>query len=634
MSKSLGSYDKGATDQEFAALGGVRWEQVLGWQKVPVLFDVSMIKSAKQEIEEGFHPSMMIPNPDYNHALDGCVANGAAPQLADFPKDHAAWERLPWIKFKHRSPRQPPMELLDSIGEEVRWRGSWPLFHSPSSAQLVEATLTEKAERAINAAQQITSEDDLVKARLENYTATLYSNAALAMFKELAIILNEHAFLDRKLFDKSWMLTSKAMKEAVGARFEIGLKLARILETRAKSMKERFGTQDDKNEAEWRKAVEEAYSLYSEASEIKRIAHSRVDRHAEKLAEIKNVLKNGATEPEWLRQAMIWMPSREDKRTAFTRILTHQEAILEFITDKKLGPIVLTAASAQEILQSLDLLNSKFQSAVVRKAEDPVLTATEVMGEALLEIISGVPSPAAPALQVVKWARRGWKAIKTAGKVVKSVRKISHAQKGSVRIIEASEKVEKMADRIRATMRSQKLASGKKWPSTFDMCEDLDSILLPATNPGSTQPVRSLHDVLEQVEGVHLPAGKATKPAPEARSLEDMLRSLDEIKVPTHEVHIDSESAGVSNSGELRRAKSSQLSKDKPGSASGEASTGKKQALIERATGGMPDANQDHGKGTGVIFDLLLSRLEQVSRVEASTPSFLDLVLDSITTVR
>ncbi|KAM4066036.1 heat-labile enterotoxin alpha chain domain-containing protein [Hirsutella rhossiliensis] len=89
---SLGPYYPYPDEEEFAAIAGVRWIQVLGWT----------------EYRNGDEMDY-VENPDYRSELfDSRRTGGAQPQLAGFPVGHPAWHEDPWrfmadcLSFKKR----------------------------------------------------------------------------------------------------------------------------------------------------------------------------------------------------------------------------------------------------------------------------------------------------------------------------------------------------------------------------------------------------------------------------------------------------------------------------------------------------------------------------------------------------
>lgn len=137
VSKTLGAYDKHPHNQEFAALGGVRWEQVLGHSELSALS------------EHPFSELEFIPNPDYDHAHDQGVASGAVPQLAGFPEGHQAWDEEPWKEFSLSSDR--PLEkyaskFMASLSDQVRWHGEFPLITPVSDVREGRSRGPQRAE--------------------------------------------------------------------------------------------------------------------------------------------------------------------------------------------------------------------------------------------------------------------------------------------------------------------------------------------------------------------------------------------------------------------------------------------------------------------------------------------------------
>lgn len=83
VNASLGRFSPHSGEREFAALGRIRWDQVIGWE----------------EIRVGQEPQLTY-NPDYRPAYyRHLTSSGEQPQLAGFPADHRAWGLLPWRNF-------------------------------------------------------------------------------------------------------------------------------------------------------------------------------------------------------------------------------------------------------------------------------------------------------------------------------------------------------------------------------------------------------------------------------------------------------------------------------------------------------------------------------------------------------
>jgi cholera enterotoxin subunit A len=84
---TLRIYSPHQDELEYASLGMIRWNQVIGWQRV--------ISSELQPYER---------NRDYNASLySQSHAGEAQPQLAGFPPEHIAWTMEPWRSFAHCS---------------------------------------------------------------------------------------------------------------------------------------------------------------------------------------------------------------------------------------------------------------------------------------------------------------------------------------------------------------------------------------------------------------------------------------------------------------------------------------------------------------------------------------------------
>ncbi|KAF9875059.1 cholera a subunit [Colletotrichum karsti] len=87
---TLGKYNPYPEEAEFAALGGIKDNQIIGW--TPVRNGVK----GKEEL-----------NPFYSKAIYGNMGTGGIqPKLAAFPAGHPAWKEAPWAEFSSCSKRR------------------------------------------------------------------------------------------------------------------------------------------------------------------------------------------------------------------------------------------------------------------------------------------------------------------------------------------------------------------------------------------------------------------------------------------------------------------------------------------------------------------------------------------------
>ncbi|KAK2046695.1 ADP-ribosylation [Colletotrichum somersetense] len=89
VTKTLGKYNLWPEEKEYAALGGVKWDQIVSWRKVD---------TGKLHSFSWLWPTM---NKDYDsEKYSGLRTGGAQYSLAGFPSGHEAWNEEPWKKFK------------------------------------------------------------------------------------------------------------------------------------------------------------------------------------------------------------------------------------------------------------------------------------------------------------------------------------------------------------------------------------------------------------------------------------------------------------------------------------------------------------------------------------------------------
>ncbi|MBE3211146.1 heat-labile enterotoxin subunit alpha [Enterobacter cloacae complex sp. P32C] len=87
VNATLRQFSPHSGELEYAALGTIRWNQIIGWQRV------------HYGVIEDF-----VRNRDYNENLYAHAHAGEEqPQLAGFPYGHVAWTLEPWRNFAHCS---------------------------------------------------------------------------------------------------------------------------------------------------------------------------------------------------------------------------------------------------------------------------------------------------------------------------------------------------------------------------------------------------------------------------------------------------------------------------------------------------------------------------------------------------
>ncbi|KAK1597114.1 cholera enterotoxin subunit A2 [Colletotrichum navitas] len=104
VTKTLGKYNVYFEEDEYAALGGVKWDQIVSWRKI----DRSNLQS--------FSWLLPIKNPDYNEIrYSGFRTGGAQYGLAGFPPNHKAWWEDPWKQFRPCSAEQGTVRVQNPM---------------------------------------------------------------------------------------------------------------------------------------------------------------------------------------------------------------------------------------------------------------------------------------------------------------------------------------------------------------------------------------------------------------------------------------------------------------------------------------------------------------------------------------
>ncbi|KAM4063672.1 heat-labile enterotoxin alpha chain domain-containing protein [Hirsutella rhossiliensis] len=123
---------KYATENEFAALGGVRWDQIEAW--MPMLKNITGRGFDRDEIQrfknvEAFQaefPEYMhawVINDEYNSTFDSLSASHGEPRLAGTKASLA--------KYKEKTLEQWAVEFMDKNGAAVGWTGKFLLDSPP-----------------------------------------------------------------------------------------------------------------------------------------------------------------------------------------------------------------------------------------------------------------------------------------------------------------------------------------------------------------------------------------------------------------------------------------------------------------------------------------------------------------------
>lgn len=117
------SYDD---EEEFSALGGVRYDQIEAWMPMPKnitgrdLTEADILKFHDFEnFAKEFPDRKWTDNVDYNHKYDSLSASPGQPQLSG-DRDNLA-------KFNDKTLEQHAIEFMKKNGKAVGWTGTFPL---------------------------------------------------------------------------------------------------------------------------------------------------------------------------------------------------------------------------------------------------------------------------------------------------------------------------------------------------------------------------------------------------------------------------------------------------------------------------------------------------------------------------
>ncbi|PHH64275.1 putative enterotoxin [Ophiocordyceps australis] len=207
-----------SVEEEIAAMGGIRWQQVHGWYEV------------QEAHGEGPVLTEYVNNKDYDVAYDNFAASGGQPQLAGFDAASAYWKRKPWSRFapeKGKSTMQYALEFMNAHGPPVGWRGRFPLWMSAEDAQakqLLRVQLQQTAELVAAATDSARREgrraaeaNDFAGAVAAAKRSRDAAAKALALTTTIADIINDNILLDPAPFYAAWASFQEARRASARA---------------------------------------------------------------------------------------------------------------------------------------------------------------------------------------------------------------------------------------------------------------------------------------------------------------------------------------------------------------------------------------------------------------------------------
>ncbi|PHH92664.1 putative enterotoxin [Cordyceps sp. RAO-2017] len=135
---TLRNYRQYRNEQEFVALGGVHWGQVLRYIPVPgKLTAADFGKESPHEVTytdfiKKFPNHTLTANPDYDPRFDNLTASPGEPQLAGWADRPAKVNKLePWSRYQNKTLGEYARDFMDSMSNEAKaalgWNGTFPL---------------------------------------------------------------------------------------------------------------------------------------------------------------------------------------------------------------------------------------------------------------------------------------------------------------------------------------------------------------------------------------------------------------------------------------------------------------------------------------------------------------------------
>ncbi|PHH61301.1 putative enterotoxin [Ophiocordyceps australis] len=126
LSDSLLQFDEYPEEDEYTAMGGILWEQVYGWIRLPNNYEAMTTEQLKNG-ESNFYDMArkhLAFNRDYNsNKFKGQPASGGQLRLAGAPQSE--W---PWSYYQNKPLREAALEFMQEMGGVVDWHGDFPLI--------------------------------------------------------------------------------------------------------------------------------------------------------------------------------------------------------------------------------------------------------------------------------------------------------------------------------------------------------------------------------------------------------------------------------------------------------------------------------------------------------------------------
>lgn len=522
-----------AWEKEYAALGGVRWAQVRGWTVVPLGSETPL-----EKLE-------YVANSDYDTAFDKCVASQGVPQLAGFPREAdwypgaKLWNEQPWAKYKDKRLDEAAKEFMASVGNEVKWRGDFPLMRPASSAPHLVQEAREAVGRAYRAFHKVHEASGTDKAAAS--AAVAEGDKAVQDALDLALkvidVVEEHSYLSLDLVDEASTLVGNARYAAIRTRLQAHVGTCRGYKEQIKL----FRQLAEKTDPRWRAAAAKTEEVIAKLLELRRRFRDNADiaqsLRLSQMVMIRKLLETRADVPRWLGQGTIWSKQREQRERGLQRELQalglEVRAIREATSAMKKEAVearqeAKMAWNAADRITAQTLQDSKdadgktpdsgcmVQDVLVELATE-ILSLAPLLGASLLIGPLGAPVATFHAgVHITKWRLRAWKALKLIRRAVK-VSKVDTGQ------------LEKLATRLHESLQNYhaRLETGESGRTMEDLLREFE------TTPARPRS-KSLNDVLSEANKMDLPV------AEEAKVREEAARELARVRAPSRSQSADS----------------------------------------------------------------------------------------------
>ncbi|PHH64363.1 putative enterotoxin [Ophiocordyceps australis] len=295
---------------EYDALGGIYWDQVLGWLQIPKGVTGGSIGEILKNPEKTF-----ISNPDYNKRFDLYSASPGQPQLniedEDWAHGMTAYDRA--LSFMNRP------EVKFSVG----WMGNFPLVEGPNDHKLAAKrdrgardaqmmaehaeSYASKAEAALKSAERVKNPQTALAEANKAHEA---AETAVQYTRMVFNLCQEYITIEKKVYDAALSFMKRARTAADKSSKIANTKAAKVYRKEAEQLAKRKDLESKTLAKEYVRFIGTLKRQVEAKLEVKLQVKERIAAYGSYFVS-SNSLKSGAD--------LFWGKGRENRFTAFAR---------------------------------------------------------------------------------------------------------------------------------------------------------------------------------------------------------------------------------------------------------------------------------------------------------------------------